>query len=137
MIYEKFYSELGKLLYAVADIDGVITPEEKKVLQDIVKKELVPTEQHVDGFGTDAAYLTEVEFDFLDEEIADAEAAFESFIDFVEEHHTAFDGNLKKVSLHIAKELANAYRGTNKKEKQLIDELKHTLEKMNLKNGKK
>lgn len=137
MVYEKFYSELGKLLYAIADIDHVITPEEKKVLQDIVKKELVPTEQHTDQFGTDAAYYTEIEFDFLDEEIIDSEAAFESFIDFIDEHHTGFDKNLKKVSLHITRELANAYRGTNKKEKKLIDGLKEKLEKMNLKDEKK
>lgn len=137
MIYEKFYSELGKLLYAIADIDHVITPQEKKVLQDIVKKELVPAEQHTDQFGTDAAYFTEIEFDFLDEEISDSEAAFESFIDFIDEHHTAFDENLKKVSLHITKELANAYGGTNKKEKKLIDALKQKLEKMNLKDEKK
>ena len=39
MIYREFYSELGKLLYAVADIDGVITEKEKKKLKEIVKKE--------------------------------------------------------------------------------------------------
>lgn len=137
MIYQKFYSELGKLLYAIADVDGVITPQEKKTLQNIVKKELVPDEQHVDAFGTDAAYYTEIEFDFLDEQIVDSEAAFESFINFIELHHTSFDVNLKKVCLHIAKEIAKAYHGTNKKEKIMIEELKQKLEQMNLKNEKK
>jgi hypothetical protein len=134
MIYKQFYSELGKLLYAIADIDGVITPEEKKMLENIVKKELVPVEQHEDGFGTDAAYYTEIEFEFLDEAIADPEAAFESFIAFIERHHTAFDSNLKKVAMHITKELANAYRGTNKKEKRLINILKQKLETLDIKN---
>lgn len=129
MIYREFYSELGKLLYAVADIDHVITQQEKNKLQDIVKKELVPAEPHKDAFGTDAAYYAEIEFDFLDEQIEDAETAFESFIDFVEEHHTAFDKKMKKVCLHITQELANAYRGTNKKEKQLLEKLKQKLEK--------
>jgi len=133
MVYREFYSEIGKLLYAVADIDHVITQQEKKKLQDIIKKELVPAEQHQDIFGTDAAYYAEIEFDFLDEQIADAEAAFESFIDFVEEHHTAFDKNMKKVCIHIAKELADAYRGTNKKEKLLIEKLKQKLEKLDIK----
>ena len=129
MIYKEFYSEVGKLLYAVADIDHVITQQEKNKLQDIVKKELVPAEQHKDAFGTDAAYYTEIEFDFLDEQIEDAETAFESFIDFVEEHHTALDKKMKKVCLHITQELADAYRGTNKKEKQLLEKLKQKLEK--------
>lgn len=133
MVYKKFYSELGKLLYAIADIDHVITPQEKKTLQKIVQKELAPVEQHKDSFGTDVAYFTEIEFDFLDEQIADAESAFESFIDFIEDHHTAFDSNLKKVSLHITKELANAYKGTNKKEKRLIEILRQKLENLEIK----
>jgi len=133
MEYKDFYAELGKLLYAVADIDGVITQKEKKALQDIVKKELVPVEMHTDEVGTDAAYYTEIEFDFLDEEIGDTEAAFNSFIDFVEEHHTAFDERMKKVSLHVAKELANAYHGTNKKEKKLINELRKKLNRIEVK----
>jgi hypothetical protein len=133
MIYKDFYSELGKLLYAVADIDGVITQEEKIALQKIVKKELVPAESHKDEFGTDAAWYAQIEFDYLDEEISDAEAAFNSFIDFVEEHHTAFDEKMKKVCIHVAQELADAYHKTNKKEKALIGELKDKLEKINVK----
>jgi uncharacterized tellurite resistance protein B-like protein len=127
MIYKDFYSEVGKLLYAVADIDGVITQTEKKALQDIVKKELIPADKHSDSFGTESAFYSEIEFDFLDDQIADAEAAFESFIDFVEEHHTAFDQKLRKICIHIANELASAYHGANKKEKALIEKLKKSL----------
>lgn len=137
MKYKDFYSELGKLLYAVADIDHVITQKEKKALYDIVKNELVPSERHTDQFNTDVAFYTEMEFDFLDESIGDTEAAFNSFIDFVEDHHTAFDERMKKISLHVAKELAQAYHGTNKKEKVLIDKLKEKLNKIEIKKAKK
>lgn len=133
MKYKDFYSELGKLLYAVADIDSVITQKEKKTLYNIVKNELVPAEMHTDEYNTDLAYYTEMEFDFLDEEISDAEAAFNSFIDFVEDHHTAFDERMKKTSLHVAKELAKAYHGTNKKEKDLIKRLNEKLKKIEIK----
>jgi len=132
MLYKDFYSELGKLLYAVADIDGVITQAEKRALHDIVKRELVPAEKHKDEFGTDAAYYAEIEFEYLDEEIGDAEAAFNSFIDFVEEHHTAFDEKMKKICLHVAKEISNAYHKTNKKEKAIIKKLKEKIEKINV-----
>jgi hypothetical protein len=128
MSYKEFYSELGKLLYAVADIDGVITQKEKNKLHDIVRKELVPAESHKDEFGTDAAYYSEIEFEFLDEEIGDTETAFNSFINFVEEHHTAFDEKMIRVCLRVARELAAAYRGTNKKEKMLVDKLRRKLE---------
>jgi uncharacterized tellurite resistance protein B-like protein len=137
MYYKEFYSELGKLLYAVADIDGMITHQEKRKLQEIVKKELVPSEKHLDEFGTDAAYYSEIEFDFQDEEIGDAEAAFNSFIDFVEDHHTAFDEKMLKACLHVARELAAAYRGTNRKEKALVDKLKNQLELIETKYPKK
>ncbi|MES2592835.1 MAG: hypothetical protein V4608_13210 [Bacteroidota bacterium] len=133
MLYNEFYAELGKLLYAVADIDGVITQKEKEELQMIVHNELVPVEKHVDNFGTDTAFYTEMEFDYLDEQVSDAQAAFESFINFVEDHHTAFNKNLKNACLHLVAELANAYKGTNKKEKILIDKLKHQLENISYK----
>jgi uncharacterized tellurite resistance protein B-like protein len=128
MLYKDFYSELGKLLYAVADIDGVITQSEKKVLHEIVRKELVPSEKHKDEFGTDAAYYAEIEFEYLEEEISDADAAFNSFIDFVEEHHTAFNEKMRKICIHVAKEIANAYHKTNKKEKLIIKRLKEQIE---------
>jgi len=133
MLYKEFYSELGKLLYAVSDIDKVISKVEKNKLQDIIKNELVPAESHVDYFGTNSAFYSEIEFEFLDEEIADAEAAFESFIAFVEDHHTAFNERMKKVSLHVMKELAGAYYGTNKKEKKLIREATKMLNKIEVK----
>lgn len=127
MLYNEFYSELGKLLYAVADIDGVITQAEKKKLYEIVKKELVPAEVHKDGFNTDAAYYSEIEFDYLEEEIGDAETAFNSFIDFIEDHRTAIDAKMQKTCLRVAQELAEAYRKTNKKEMTLIEKLKDKI----------
>ena len=135
MIYTEFYSELGKLLYAIADIDGFISPQEKKKLQEIVRRELVPIEKHGDEYGTDAAFYAETEFNILDENNSDPEAAFESFIDFVEEHHTAFDDKMKNVCIRIAKELAFAYRGTNKKERILIEKLNDKLDKIAIKNN--
>lgn len=130
MRYKNFYSELGKLLYAVADIDGMIKPNEKKQLLDIIKSELVPAEKDTDQFGTNAAYYAEMEFEFLDEQIADAETAFESFTDYVEEHHTALDEKKKEVCLDIVEKLAAAYRGTNKKEKELIERLRQKLDRI-------
>jgi hypothetical protein len=127
MLYKHFYSELGKLLYAVADIDKVITTEEKKVFQDLISNELAPLEKQTDEFGTDLAYYTEVEFDFLDEQIADAPAAFESFISFVEEHRTGIHPDMKKVITHLVSEIANAYRGKNSREEKLINDLKERL----------
>lgn len=129
MLYKEFYAELGKLLYAVADVNGVITQREKRTIKDIVKKELVPKEKHKDEFGTDAAFYAEFEFDVLDELYLDPEEALRSFIGFVEEHHTAFDRRMINACIRLAEKLAFAYRSShnNYKEKSLIDKLKKRL----------
>lgn len=127
MKYKEFYAELGKLLYAVADCDKMITPEEKKKLQEIVRNELVPKEVHSDSFGTDAAYYAEMEFDVLEDQIIDTETAFTSFTDFIKDHPTAITPQIKKTVLKVVKELAGAYHGTNKKESKLIEQLEKEL----------
>jgi hypothetical protein len=127
MLYKEFYAELGKLLYAVADIDGAITQREKRIIKDIVKKELVPKESHTDEFGTDAAYYAEFEFDVLDELFLDPEDALRSFTSFVEEHHTAFDRRMINVCIRVAEKLAFAYHSGKGKEKYLIERLKKRL----------
>ena len=127
MLYRQFYSELAKLLYAVANIDGKISEKEREELKAIVRKELVPAEHHTDKFGTDAAYYTEIEFDFLEEAMTEPEAAFESFMDFVEKHHTAVDSRMLEVSLRTAGKIAATCHKTSKKEKELIKILEKKL----------
>jgi hypothetical protein len=133
MRYEHFYAELGKLLYAVADIDGVITKKEKDILLDMVRKELAPAEKHTDQFGTDAAYYTEIEFELAEDQIMDSESAFNSFIDYVEEHHTAIDERMRDTSIRLAERLAEAYEGTNHKEKELVQKLRRRLSEIKVK----
>lgn len=123
MDHKQFYSELGKLLYAIADIDGMITKEEKQKMLELVKRKLVPPEKEKDQFGTNKAWYAEMEFDYLDEQIVEPVAAFESFVDFVEDHYSGFTEQMLKLSVDLSKEIARAYRGTNKKEEQVIHEL--------------
>lgn len=127
MIYKQFYSEIGKLLYAVADVDGVISPAEKKALKDLIRTELVPVENSKDEFGTDSAYYAEFEFDILEEANASPKAAFDSFINFLDNHHSAFDKKLKDATLLVVTKLADAYHKTSKKEEVLINQLKMKL----------
>lgn len=120
MVYRRFYSELGKLFYAVAAVDGNVQKKEYDRLREIVEKKLVPQESSTDAFGTDNAYYAEIEFDILMEQDADPQSCFHSFCNYVEEHKTAFDKNLKTMVKGLAQELSKASRGTSKKEKELI-----------------
>jgi|ERR1017187_1952264 hypothetical protein len=128
MEYKRFYAEFGKLLYAVANVDGKITKKERTELLDLVKMELVPLEKHTDEYGTDAAYYVEIEFDFLDEQIVDADAAFNSFINYVENHKTAIDKRLITATRTISLKLAEASNETNKKEIKLLKRLNQSLD---------
>lgn len=133
MDYKEFYSELGKLLYAIIDSDGIVSKKEKERLKTIVKKQLVPLEHHVDAYGTNIAFYAEMEFEILEEEVPDVEHTFNSFMNFIDANQTEFDDTMKKVSLIVAKELSNVYLGTNKMERHLIDQVTKKLNKIKIK----
>ena len=120
MIHKQFYSELGKLLYSIADVDGVISKTEKMTLRELVRKELAPAEKNTDEFGTDAAFYTEIEFDILEDNNSEPDIAFESFISYIENHKTAIDRRMLETTLTIATRLADAFHHTNIKEKELL-----------------
>lgn len=125
--YKRFYAELGKLLYAVCDIDKIITPEEKREFQKIVRQELVPNEQNTDQYGTSAASYAEMEFDVLDDQIMDSKTALDSFLDYIDDHRRLLDERMRKTCIILAQQLADAYAGRSKKEQQLLLQIKGKL----------
>tara|TARA_R110002050_G_scaffold297339_2_gene458641 strand:+ start:55274 stop:55675 length:402 start_codon:yes stop_codon:yes gene_type:complete len=127
MIYKNFYSEVGKLLYALAKADGNIATEEVKAIHQLILKDLVPLEKSTDEFGTDSAYYVEMEFDYLNENFAEPEDAFESFIDYVTDHYTAFDSHLKEAIYRVAETLTNSFHETNIKDHYMILKLRDVL----------
>lgn len=127
MQYNQFYSELGKLLYAIADSDKRISPKEKARLLKIIETDLLPVEQHEDSFGSSVAFYPEIEFAYLENEIVDPEAAFDSFLNFIDKHRTAIDHKMRDTCLHFAKEIAKTDYGITKKEKELLKKLKEKL----------
>jgi hypothetical protein len=123
MFYRQYYSELGKLLYAIGSSNGNISENEKKTVKDLVRKELVPNEKHTDTFGTDAAYYVEIEFDILEDSLPDVDAAFESFMDFIEEHHSAITPAMRDSALRATEKLMSLYHHHHKKEHWLAEKL--------------
>jgi hypothetical protein len=128
MVYRRFYSEVGKLLYAIASANGLVNKQEYRKLRDIVEQKLVPAEHSTDQFGTDSAFYAEIEFDILLEQSADSTACFNSFCNYVEAHRTAFDAHLKAMTMNLTKELALVYHGNNAKEAEMIKTLKKRLD---------
>lgn len=123
MDYKEYYQELGKLLYAIAMADGEIQKEEREKIHEMVTKRLAPIESSTDQAGTDAAYITEFEIDFLEEFAEDLETAYESFADWYSFNKSDFSQELKDVTVELAEEVAKAFGGVDPKEKELLDKL--------------
>ena len=132
MIYKNFYSEVGKLLYALAKADGSIPPEEIKAIHQLVLKDLVPIENSTDEFGTDSAFYVEMEFDYLNENFYEPDVAFNSFITYVEDHYSAFDEKLKTAIIKVAETLINSFHETNIQDHNYILKLKETFNQKSL-----
>ncbi len=122
-----FYAETGKLLYAVAEVDGVITIKEKDALHDLIQTRLMQRETHTDEYGTNDAWYAEFEFEVAEEQGMTTEDAFNSFADFIDENRHKMDHDMKDLCVILADRLAESYHHTNKKEKQLIQKLKELL----------
>jgi uncharacterized tellurite resistance protein B-like protein len=127
MDIREFYAETGKLLYAVAEADGVISNRERTALHNLIQTRLAQREKHTDEFGTNDAWYTDFEFEVAEEQGMSAEDAFNSFAEFIDENKNKLDRDLKEICIILADRLAESYHHTNKREKTIIQKLKEIL----------
>lgn len=122
-----FYTALGRLLYAVADADGVITREERDELLDMIRSRLMHRETLTDAYGTNDAWYSFFGFEAAEEEIMSAEEAFQSFADFLDSYRDRIDMETREICLLLSDRLATSYRHTNRKERQMLQRIRETL----------
>ena len=127
MDIKMFYSELGKLLYAIADLDGIITPQERTELHHLISSRLTQREIHTDEFGTNDAWYAEFEFDVAEEQGMASQEAFDSFVSYMMANKHLLNPDMKDICLLLANKLAGSYRGTNHREKLMLQKLKEVL----------
>jgi len=86
MDYKNYYTALGQLVYAIAMADGCIQNEEVNKIFNFVISHLVELEQ-ASGNGNEAllSFNTEKEFHRLWNKNESIKAAYQKFIDFVDE----------------------------------------------------
>ena len=84
-------------------------------------------ETHTDEFGTNDAWYAAFEFEVADEQIMSAADAFLSFTEYIEAHKNVLDDDTRRLCLTLADRLADSYRHTSKKEKELIQKLREVL----------
>lgn len=126
MKYQEYYTQLGRLLYAIAKIDGKVQKKERQELKRIVQDELLKLADTKDEFNTHAAFATEFEFDVLHEQGLGAEEAYLSFQEYVH-LNPDLGAKLKKVAYRAALKVADSFHGTNHQEEELLHKLKDLL----------
>lgn len=127
---QRFYIELGKLLYAVAEADHHISEKEKQKLLDIVKDELVPVESSTDDYGTDNAYYAEFEFELAEEQDLNPDEALDSFLGFARANPKGFTQKHRELSIRVMDELAEVYYGINKNESRVIERVRKAFKNL-------
>lgn len=127
MDQRKFYAELGRLLYAIAAVDGRIHAKEAAMMRRVVTEQLVPQESTLDHYGTDRAYITEFEFDIQVERGEVPEIAFDSFVLYLTQHRDRLSQAQKELIMRAAQVVAHAFHGANAKELRMLDELERKI----------
>lgn len=122
-----FYKELGRLLYAIAHIDGRISAKETETVKRIVKERLVPVEAGMDHHGTDQAFIAEFEFDVLAERDATSEEAYNSFIAYMSQHKHDLSEERRELIYRCAHDVARSVHGISSQEFPLLVDLHRHL----------
>lgn len=122
-----FYQKLGHLCYAIAAADKKLTSAEETALKRLVTAEWLEVEDSLDEFGEDAAFQTEIVFDWLHERHVSSEDAFGVFSKFFTAHPQFFNNSLKKGIWNTANAVADAFHGKNRAESELLAHLKKLL----------
>jgi uncharacterized tellurite resistance protein B-like protein len=122
-----FYASLGRLLYAVADADGIVSQSERDELLELIRSRLMHRETLTDPYGTNDAWYSLFGFDAAEEEIMPAQEAFQLFADFLEMHRDRIDMETRETCLLLSDRLAASYRHTNRKERQMLQRIREIL----------
>lgn len=120
----KFYQNLGKLFYAIAAADKKVQQIEFNTLKELVKKHWLNTNAVEDAYQNEAACQIEIVFDRLNkEDNLDAQACYQAFVDYKNEHPRLFTKTIKKSIMKTASKIAASFAGLNKSELIMLAKL--------------
>lgn len=129
---KQYYKEFGKVAYAVAIADGIVTAEEKKALKESVLKHLAKYEPEQDSSNMNKAFYTEFEFEDDLVQRPDTKEVIKSYSLFIHQNFEPGDESLLKHSMEVLEAVASAYSRKNEKEtvqliKESITEISKTI----------
>ena len=123
----RFYKALGDLFYAVAAADHTVRAEEREQLNNEIQFAWKHYDNSTDRFGSDRAFLTEFEFEALEDSMVPAGEAYEAFESYFNDHQQEIDTHTRTRIFNSARHIAEAIRKLNKEETEYLVRLKKLL----------
>ncbi|MFT4015378.1 MAG: hypothetical protein QM668_00330 [Agriterribacter sp.] len=123
----KFYKALGDLFYAIAAADDTVRAEEKAQLDKEIQFAWKHYDNSTDRFGSDRAFLTEFEFEAMEDSMISAEEAYNAFEAYFNDHQQEIDTYTRVRIFNSARHIAEATRKLNKEETKYLIRLKNLL----------
>jgi hypothetical protein len=122
---KQYYKELGKMVYAIAAVDGVIKTEEAEALHIFVQKDLATNEAHLDSSGMNEAFYVDFEFEDSTKTKPDINATLKSYAKFIHNNYEQADANLINRSVKLLHTVADAYN--REKENEVVMQIKSEI----------
>ena len=115
MIHQKFYTELGKLLYAISNADGCSQKHEKKIIENLIHGEIWHHQSYFDKHPEwKEIILTKLSFFNAEKEKLSTQQAFNSYKVFFKKYGKKLDDHQKELASSLVSRVAAAFRGIDK-----------------------
>jgi hypothetical protein len=88
---------------------------------------LAHKEVHTDEFGTNDVWYSVFEFDIAEDQSLTAIDAFQSFAEYLEANKHGIDLETRQLCLLLADRLAESYRHSNRKEREMVQRIRELL----------
>lgn len=123
-----FYSNLGKLFYAIAAADKNVTDEEIKCLKQMINTDWLFLEGIKDKTEVNAMRQLKITFDQLRLQKQNARDCIAEFKLFKQMNENLFTDNIKQLIWKTANLMASSFARRNKSELVMIAELSNILQ---------
>lgn len=124
---EQVAKAIGYLVYAVASADKHVSPEEKKVIHDLVNEHWKTLADKDDPFGAYALDFIDKIVGVLENEHMESEKAFKYFKEVYAEHKPLFSTELKQFVIELCIKTGNSFNRMNKSELVLLSRIEQFL----------
>lgn len=124
---EQVAKAIGYLVYAVASADKYVSPEEKKVVHDVINENWKKLADKEDPFGVRALDFIDKMVSVLEEKHVDSEEALQLFEEVYLSNKESFDSELKWFILEVCIQTGSAFNRLNKSELVLLSRIEKIL----------